>query len=326
MIVTLTLNPAIDKTARIGALYPRALNRLGRVERDAGGKGVNVSKMLAALGQDSVACGFAAGQTGQAVVETLRAWPGGRIAPDFVAIPGETRTNLKLIEPDGALTELNEPGPAAGPEHIEALTKTLLGYAGPDVLFVLAGSIGPGVPPDIYRTLTERLHAAGAKVLADADGALFAHALAAAPDVVKPNAFELCQYFGIETCEGLPELAAMGRALTRRGVGLVCISMGGQGACFVRQDAAWYAPALPVTPASTVGAGDAMLAGVACGLDRGLPLADCLRLGMAAGAAACTTPGTRPPERDAVEALLPQVRLERLEQTGAPVWPSIEIK
>ena len=115
MIVTLTLNPAIDKTARIDALCPRGLNRLGQVERDVGGKGVNVSKMLAALGQDSIACGFAAGQAGRTVVETLRAWPGGHITPDFVALPGETRTNLKLVEPDGALTELNEPGPAAGP-------------------------------------------------------------------------------------------------------------------------------------------------------------------------------------------------------------------
>ena len=106
MIVTLTLNPAIDKTARIDALCPRGLNRLGQVERDVGGKGVNVSKMLAALGQDSIACGFAAGQAGRAVVEALRAWPGGHITPDFVALPGETRTNLKLVEPDGDAKDL----------------------------------------------------------------------------------------------------------------------------------------------------------------------------------------------------------------------------
>lgn len=219
MIVTLTLNPAIDKTARIDALCPRGLNRLGQVERDVGGKGVNVSKMLAALGQDSIACGFAAGQAGRTVVETLRAWPGGHITPDFVALPGETRTNLKLVEPDGALTELNEPGPAAGPEHIRALSRTLLDHAGPDVLFVLAGSAGPGVPPDIYRDLTRALHAAGAKVLADADGPLFARAVQAAPDVVKPNAFELCQYFGVETTDDAAQLADMGRALTRQGGG-----------------------------------------------------------------------------------------------------------
>ncbi|HJD20702.1 MAG TPA: 1-phosphofructokinase family hexose kinase [Candidatus Gemmiger faecigallinarum] len=311
MIVTVTFNPAIDKTARIDALCPHGLNRLGQVEQDVGGKGVNVSKMLAALGQDSVACGFAAGQAGRQVVETLRAWPGGHITPDFVSIPGETRTNLKLVEPDGALTELNESGPAASPAHLETLTRTLLGHAGPGTLFVLAGSIGPGVPEEIYRTLTLRLRAAGARVLADADGPLFARAVQAAPDVVKPNAFELCQYFGVETTDAVDELAAMGRALTEQGVGLVCISMGSRGACFVQGQTAWYAPALPIVPASTVGAGDAMLAGVACGMDRRLPLEGCLKLGMAASAAACTTPGTRPPELAAVEALLPGAALQQ---------------
>lgn len=309
MIVTVTMNPAIDRTASIEALHPHALNRLGRVEQDVGGKGINVSKMLAALGRQSIACGFAAGQAGRMVVDTLRAWPGGRITPAFVSLSGETRTNLKLVEPDGSLTELNESGPAATPEQLETLTRKLLDHAGPGTLFVLAGSIGPGVPQDIYRTLTARLRAAGSRVLADADGPLFARAVEACPDVVKPNAYELCQYFGVETTEDPDALIPMGLTLTGRGVGLVCISMGGKGACFVSGQHAWYAPALPVTPRSTVGAGDAMLAGVACGLDRNLPLEDCLRLGMAASAAACTTSGTRPPEPGITEQLLVKVNL-----------------
>lgn len=313
MIVTLTLNPAIDKTARVPALRPRALNRLDRVERDVGGKGINVSKMLAALGRPSIACGFAAGQAGQTVVDTLRRWPGGGITVDFVPIPGETRTNLKLVEPDGALTELNEPGPAVTAEQLRQLDELLLSHAGPDSWFVLAGSIAPGTPPEVYQTLTARLHAAGAKVLVDADGPQFAHAIQAAPDVVKPNAFELCQYFGVETTDRVEELIAMGRGLVRQGVGLVCISMGGRGACFVQGEQAWYAPALPVTVRSSVGAGDAMLAGVVCGLDQGLPLPQCLRLGLAASAAACTTPGTRPPEPEQIRQLLAQVELTRVD-------------
>ena len=201
------------------------------------------------------------------------------------------------MEPDGALTELNEPGPAAGPEHIRALSRTLLGHAGRMCCLCWRAAPDRACRRTSTADLTRALHAAGAKVLADADGPLFARAVQAAPDVVKPNAFELCQYFGVETTDDAAQLADMGRALTRQGVGLACISMGGQGACFVQGEDAWYAPALPVTPASTVGAGDAMLAGVACGMDRGLPLAECLRLGMAAGAAACTTPGTVPRPR-----------------------------
>ena len=178
---------------------------------------------------------------------------------------------------------------------------------------MLAGSIAPGTPPEVYQTLTARLHAAGAKVLVDADGPQFAHAIQAAPDVVKPNAFELCQYFGVETTDRVEELIAMGRGLVRQGVGLVCISMGGRGACFVQGEQAWYAPALPVTVRSSVGAGDAMLAGVACGLDQGLPMPQCLRLGLAASAAACTTPGTRPPEPEQIRQLLAQVELTRVD-------------
>ena len=309
MIVTLTMNPAIDRTGYLPSLQPRGLNRLDRVERDVGGKGVNVSKMLSALGQPSIACGLIAGQAGRTVEETLRCWPGGCITPDFVAIPGETRTNLKVVEADGSLTELNESGPAAPPESLSRLETALLRHAGPGSLFVLAGSTGPGVPPEIYARLTRRLHAAGARVLVDADGPLFARAVPAAPDVVKPNAYELCQYFGVETTGDPARLAEMGRALSDQGIGLVCISMGGQGACFVAGKTVWRAPALPVRVRSTVGAGDAMLAGVACGLDRGLPLPDCLRLGMAASAAACTTAGTRPPERAEVERLLTTVSL-----------------
>lgn len=312
MIVTVTCNPAMDKTAALKALCPHQLNRLGRVELDAGGKGINVSKTLAALGQASIACGFAGGQTGRWVVEALRSWPGGWIQPQFLPISGETRTNLKLVEPDGALTELNETGPAASDADIQALTGKLLALAGPDRVFVLAGSVGPGVPREIYRSLTRALRGAGARVLVDADGPLFARAVEAQPDVVKPNAFELCQYFGQDTTLDRQQLVGMGRELTGRGVGLVCISMGDRGACFVQGDRAWYAPALPVTAASTVGAGDAMLAGIACGMDRGLPMQDWLRLGMAASAAACTTPGTRPPAGSEVWRLLEQVCLTQI--------------
>lgn len=139
----------MDKTAEIDRLCPRALNRLDGVVSDVGGKGINVSKTIAALGRQSVACGFLAGQTGQSIRQTLLDWPGGGIRPDFLTVPGETRTNLKLVEPGGELTELNERGPHISQESLDALTAKLEGYAAPGTLFVLAGSVGPGVPPGI---------------------------------------------------------------------------------------------------------------------------------------------------------------------------------
>ncbi len=312
MIVTVTVNPAMDKTAEIDCLRPHALNRLAGVVSDVGGKGINVSKTIAALGRQSVACGFLAGQTGRSIEQTLGQWPGGGIRPDFLTVPGETRTNLKLVEPGGELTELNEQGPRLSPADLDALAQKLEGYAAPGTLFVLAGSVGPGVPPELYRDLTRRLKQRGAKVFVDADGPLFARALEAVPDIIKPNAFELGQYFGLDHTPEGEELIGLGRTLAARGIGLVCISMGGEGACFVQGERVWHAPALPVTPRSTVGAGDAMVAAIACGVEEDLPLEDCLRLGMAVSAGAVTTRGTRPPDPETVRRLTAQVCLTEL--------------
>lgn len=309
MLITVTLNPALDKTARLDALRPRALNRLREVRRGFGGKGINVSRTVAALGGQSLACGFAAGQSGRALLAALE---GEGIGHDFVPLPGEMRENLKLIEPGGALTELNEPGPAASPAEVEALAQKLEGHAGPGVLFVLAGSAGPGVPEGIYATLTARLKAKGARVLLDADGPLLAAALDAPvrADILKPNIHELAGYFGAPgPAAGLPQAALWARELRRGGAGTVCVSMGADGAAFFGKTGEWFAPALPVAVRSAVGAGDAMAAALALGAEQGLAEEQAFRLAVAAAAAACMLPGTAPPARAAVDALCPQVEL-----------------
>ncbi|MDD4849708.1 MAG: 1-phosphofructokinase family hexose kinase [Gemmiger sp.] len=306
MIVTVTMNPAVDKTAAVDALVPHTLHRLACVVRDAGGKGINVSKTIVALGGNSIATGFLAGDTGAAIAKSLDGLPG--ITPDFLELAGESRTNLKLVEPDGALTEFNEEGPEIAAADRQRLAAKLAGYAAPGVLFVLAGSAGRSAPPESYRSLIAAVHAKGGKVFLDADGAQFANALAAKPDIIKPNAFELCQYFGRQQAD-TPALVKMGRELNRQGVGLVCISLGAQGALFVAGAQTLRAPGLRVDCRSSVGAGDAMVAAIAYGLDGGLPLPECLRLAMATSAAACTTVGTKPPERRMVEALLPQAEI-----------------
>lgn len=306
MIVTVTINPAIDKTAEIGAIHPRALNRLTKVEKDVGGKGINVSKAIAALGGSSVACGFLAGSTGRLIEELLRE---RGITPDFIRVSGETRTNLKLVEPGGYLTEINEQGPTVTEGELEALRNKLVSCASPETVFVLAGSRCPGVPEDIYRQLILAVKEKGSRVFLDADGPLFAKALEACPDVVKPNSFELAQYFGLEGEPSREEIVALGRRLVEKGVKLVCVSMGGEGACFFTEEGAWYAPSLPVEVRSTVGAGDTMAAALCYGLDQGMALEDCLRLALAASAGAVTTAGTKPPSRILVDTLMEQVTL-----------------
>lgn len=195
MIITVTMNPAIDKTVDIGAFEHGGLNRIQRVVLDAGGKGINVSRTVKELGGTTIATGFLAGNSGAVIEKMLEEYG---IQADFVHVGGETRTNIKVVEQDGTVTELNEPGPSVTPEQTEALLEKLEAYADSNTLFVLAGSIPQGIGKDIYRVITEKVHAKGAAVLVDADGALFARSLAAVPDIVKPNRVELEEYFHAE--------------------------------------------------------------------------------------------------------------------------------
>lgn len=308
MIITVTMNPAVDKTAAIQSLELHALNRLTGVLRDIGGKGINVSRTVAALGGRSVSMGFLAGETGRGIQRALEELDG--VAPDFLYVPGETRTNLKLVEPGGALTELNEQGPAVTDRDLGSLTARLEGRLSPGDLLVLSGSVGPGVPSDFYRSLTQLAHEKGARVFVDADGPLFSEALAAKPDIIKPNSFELCQLFGLERADE-DTLIGLARRLNGQGVWLVCVSMGADGAIFAQNGQVYRAQGLKMEARSSVGCGDAMVAAIVYGLEEGLSLEDCLRLALATSAAACTTPGTRPPERELVDRLVGQVQLSQ---------------
>lgn len=311
MIVTLTMNPAIDKTAEIDCLRPHQLHRLAYVSRDIGGKGINVSRTIGNLGGKSTACGFLAGQSGQIVAQTLHMIGADKISQDFIFVDGETRTNLKIVEKDGSLTEFNEQGPLVSERQLEALVNRLESYANPDTLFVLAGSVGRGVPEDFYRRLIERLRPKGARIFLDADGKQFSNALEATPDIIKPNAFELSQYFGHETEAEEPKLIEYGRQLNKGGIGLVCISMGSRGALFVCKEQVYRAEGIRVEAHSSVGAGDAMVAAIALGLDSKMPFEDCLRLSVATSAAAVMTVGTKPPDPETVNKLRDLVKLNR---------------
>ena len=213
MIVTVTMNPAIDKTVDIDALERGGLNRIQHVELDAGGKGINVSKTIHALGGKSVATGFIAGNAGNIIRGVLDQW---QITNDFIEVSGETRTNTKVFEKSGELTELNEPGPTVEEEDIKALLHKLEGYADQDTLFVLAGSVPQGVPKDIYCKITELVHQRGAKVLLDADGELFTKALKAVPDIIKPNRVELEQYAGMDYIASEQELLSAAEKLMEK--------------------------------------------------------------------------------------------------------------
>ncbi len=312
MIITVTLNPALDKTATIEPLVPGGLNRIQKSTLDAGGKGINVSKLIATLGGQSVATGFVGGSTGDALLAML---DGLSLQHDFVRVQGVTRINLKLLDTVNGITEVNDPGIAVSVAEEELLVQKLFDYIPSDgkSLFVLAGSMHAGAKPSLYKELTQKLKAQGAVVFVDADGEAFAEAVEAAPDFVKPNKEELLRYFKRQSAEDVTtdELIALCQELIHsKQVGMVALSLGHEGAIFVNKEACLVAPVLKVEASSTVGAGDSMVGAVAHAYMHGASFEDTARLAMACSAGAVTTEGTKAPSMDCITTLLTQVKLE----------------
>ncbi|MCC8065625.1 MAG: hexose kinase, partial [Clostridiales bacterium] len=185
MIFTITLNPALDKTVRIPSFQTDAVNRVARMRTDPGGKGINVSKVIQNLGGQSVAMGILGGHTGRSVQAALTRMG---LETDFVFTEGETRTNLKIIDPaEHTTTDINEPGFWVSNQLLDGLLQRLLHRITPGDIAVLSGSLPQGAPADTYALWTTVLSDKGAKVFLDAEGEPLKMGLAAAPYLIKPN-------------------------------------------------------------------------------------------------------------------------------------------
>lgn len=310
MIYTVTLNPALDKTVEAPGFALDAVNRIGAARTDPGGKGINVSKGIARLGGRCVTAALLAGPTGRTLAARLEAM--GMDTLFAFGGEGETRTNLKVVDPVGhTTTDLNEPGPAVRPEVLDGLLDKLTGRLRPGDLVVLAGSLPPGAPADTYRTWTGACRQAGAKVFLDADRQALAAGIEARPYLIKPNEHELSALLGREL-SGAGELRAAAGELLAAGVEKVVVSMGGRGALYVTREGAIQADGLPVKVASTVGAGDSMVAALAWAEEQGLPWEEAVVLSTAAGAASAMCSGTQAAGWEAIRTLMPQVVWRRL--------------
>ncbi|MCL2398374.1 MAG: 1-phosphofructokinase [Defluviitaleaceae bacterium] len=306
-IITLTLNPAIDKTAQTNSFVTGGLNRLKNVISDAGGKGINVSKMIAALGGDSLAMGFLGGDSGAEIAQILKNL---EIKTDFVKIKETTRTNLKILSTAHGITEFNEPGATVTAYELKILKKKLLNYADSNTIFVFSGSLPPGIDTDIYTNLIHMVKKKGASVFFDADGQSFRNALEAKPDYIKPNKFEFMQYFRKEDeLElSLKECTCLCRQLIDKGIKMIALSMGADGALFVTAKDTFYSPGLNINALSTVGAGDSMVGALVYAFSKGMNLREAAALAMAASAGTITTQGTKPPSIQLVNKLLKNVK------------------
>ncbi|MEU4033238.1 1-phosphofructokinase [Streptomyces collinus] len=285
MILTVTPNPSLDRTYEVHALERGEVIRAETERTDPGGKGVNVSRAVAAAGRRTVAVLPLGGAPGALVAELLDA-QGIEVAP--VPIAGATRSNIALAEVDGVLTKINAPGPELSAAEQELLLDTVRAQAPGAGWIACCGSLPRGLPPSWYADLVTRAHAAGVRIALDTSGRALLEALRARPDVVKPNAAELAEAVG-------RPLATVGDAVKAaeelRGMGAraVLASLGADGQLLVDDAGTWFGSARVDAVRSNVGAGDSSLAGF---LIAGGSGPEALASAVAHGAAAVRLPGS----------------------------------
>lgn len=311
MIYTITLNPALDKTVEIPSLAVDSVNRITAMRTDPGGKGINVSKVIDKLGGKSIATGILGGDTGLAIQSALKAM---RLETSFQFVEGETRTNLKVIDPvNHTNTDINEPGVTVSEEILNSLLVSLTARLEEGDIVVLSGSLPKGSPRDTYYTWVKACKEAGAKVILDADGELLEAGLKASPYLIKPNNHELSGLLG-ETLATPEELNKAARKLMAEyGIAKVVVSMGGQGALYVNRDETIYAEGLKVSVGSTVGAGDSVVAALAVAEESGMGLEETVQLSTATGAANVMCSGTQAAEYDVIQGLIPKVVFHKIQ-------------
>ncbi|NMR19575.1 1-phosphofructokinase family hexose kinase [Cellulomonas fimi] len=299
MIVTLTPNPSLDRTVELAEPLARgAVQRAVGDSQEPGGKGVNICRALQATGAPCLAV-----LPGDADDPVMLALVAQRIPHVGLPIGTPLRSNVALTEPDGTTTKVNAPGPSLRADQQAALVELVLARVTGARWLVLAGSLPGGVPDDFYaglvRELRARLGAAAPRVAVDASGPPLAAAVAAHPDLLKPNAEELAELTGVGDGPGLetdPSLAAAAaRSLVDAGVGAVLATLGSQGAVLVTAEGSWLGRTPPMVPRSTVGAGDSALAGYLLADLAGSSAPDRLRQAVAHGAAAASLPGSTVP-------------------------------
>jgi 1-phosphofructokinase family hexose kinase len=308
VIISVTLNPAVDQTAWVDRLEAGSVHRVRETHIDPAGKGINVSRMAHRLGWPTIAFGFLAGDVGNIVRKALEQ---EGVPAHFVPIPGQTRINVTVVEDSGTSSSFYGPGPAAPPEGLASLEGLVRFWLQAGGVLVLAGSLPSGVPEDVYARLTRAARERGVKVFLDADGEPLRLGLDAGPSLIKPNVEEAERLLGRPLPDETAILAAA-RELVGRGVETVIISMGGRGAVCAQGARVWRIHPPDVKRLSTVGSGDAMVAGIAVAMARGEDLVRGLALGTAAGAATAMSEGTALGTADDVADLLPQVRIEEM--------------
>ena len=307
MILTLTLNPCIDKTIFLDQLEVGSYNRVKSTREDLAGKGLNVSIVLNNLGEETLCKGFNFKSNGRLLDELLDSH---KVARDFIMEEGAIRTNIKLFDQScQVMTEVNEAGPLVSKSCLEKLLKDMEASLEHADILVMSGSIPPGVPADIYRKLIRMANEKQVKTILDAAGEPLLLGLKEKPFLIKPNTLEFEQAFSREIESGMDTLE-IARQVVSSGIPYLCLSMGADGAMLVDREHAYRARPLPLKPQGLTGAGDSMVAGMCYAIQNHLGTFDMLRYAMAAAGGSIRQEGTILAGKSDIEELLPLVEIE----------------
>lgn len=309
MIVTVTLNPSVDHTLFIEGLRAHDANRVRRVERDAGGKGLNLSRVYAELGGETLALGLQP-HGASALIRQVLEEQGAQ--HDFVEVPGETRVNISVEDGSGEPpTTFNEPGAPTPPGAWDAVLQRVRERAAGAAWIAVGGSIPPGIGPEAYAQLVQVSQGLGVAILVDADREALKLAVDLKPDMIKPNEDEAARLLGwpSEEIRDNPERALDAMKDMAR---IVLLTLGADGAWLEVDDQVWHAVPPKIEAKSTIGSGDSLLAGVLFAHEQGKDWGECLRLGVACGAATAMTDGSEIARRPVVESLLGQVNVRKV--------------
>ncbi|MEU5294886.1 1-phosphofructokinase family hexose kinase [Streptomyces umbrinus] len=303
MILTVTLNTALDITYRVRGLRPHTSHRVTEVIERPGGKGLNVARVLAALGHEVTVTGFVGGATGRAVQEQLTHTAG--VVDALVPVAGATRRTIAVADTaTGDTTQLNEPGPSITPAEWSAFQEAYEVLLRSASAVALCGSLPPGVPVGAYAQLVRTARALAVPVLLDTSGEPLRRGIAARPDIVKPNADELAELTGSHD----PSQAT--RDARRRGAHSVVASLGAEGLLARTPDGNWHAAPPRAVHGNPTGAGDSVVAGLLSGLVERLPWPERLARAVALSAASVLAPVAGEFDRSAYEELLDLVTVD----------------
>lgn len=308
MILTVTLNPAIDKTYTAQELIAGHVNRMSSMVNIPGGKGINVSKILCQYGCPVTATGFLGGHTGEWIEEKLSE---KGIRCDFVKTRGDTRCSMNIVAKDGFVTEILEPGPEIEAAEQQQFWEKYRKLTAQCELVVMSGSAACGLPEDIYGRMIRIAEEQGKRTILDASGRLLAEGVSAGPFLVKPNRREL-EYVAGHRCSGQAEILKAAEAFLQKGARYVAVSVGEKGMYLLGADRRLFARAPRVKAVNTVGSGDSACASFAMSIVRGDGMEEMLKKAVAISAANATTMESGSIPREVARKLMEEVQVEVL--------------